>query len=43
MITGAGNHSGDSGAKIKPMVRSWLAERRLPVAELNTGTFNVKL
>ncbi|KAL0486432.1 hypothetical protein AKO1_012051 [Acrasis kona] len=43
IITGAGNHSDASGAKIKPAVIKYLNEKSLKFEEINNGTLNVTL
>ena len=43
VITGAGNHSGPDGARIKPAVLRYLSARQLPHYALNRGCFLVSL
>lgn len=43
IITGAGNHSDENGAKIKPSVFKYLGEQGLKFDEVNNGTINVTL
>jgi DNA-nicking Smr family endonuclease len=41
IITGAGNHSDEKGAKIKPAVVKYLGEQALKYEEINNGTLRV--
>ncbi len=43
IITGAGNHSDEKGAKIKPAVFKYLGEKGLKYEEVNNGTISVTL
>ena len=43
IITGAGNHSDEKGAKIKPAVVKYLGEQLLNYEEINNGTLRVSL
>lgn len=43
IIPGAGNHSDDNKAKIKPTVVAYLQQNKLPFTQVNSGTFKVQL
>ena len=43
VITGAGIHSGASGAKVKPAVEAYLKEKGYTYAPQNNGTLLVTL
>eukprot|EP01133_Synstelium_polycarpum_P015077 gene15077-17849_t len=41
IITGAGNHSDDSGPKIKPLVHQTLKDRSIKYSEVNNGSIQI--
>jgi hypothetical protein len=43
IITGAGNHSGEKGALIKPQTHAYLKEQNLVFQEVNNGSVSVDL
>jgi DNA-nicking Smr family endonuclease len=43
VITGAGNHSDEHGAKIKPTVLNYLRENKREFTELNNGSVQITL